>query len=84
MTDSMEETVRTNQEGIQHLLSVAKQTATSKTETYTHAVIVLFVLASATALRAAGDLDTATISTVYGAALGYATGLTVRRRNGGS
>lgn len=50
-------------------------------ETLVHAGVVLFVLGSATALRVGGQLDTATISTVYGAALGYATGLTARGRS---
>lgn len=48
--------------------------------TYMHAVVVLVVVLCATALRAAGELDVATLSTVYGAALGYATGLTVGRK----
>lgn len=64
----------------QELLTRAKENSQSKTESFTHAIIVLFVLASATALRAANDLDTATLSTVYGAALGFATGLTIKGR----
>lgn len=48
-------------------------------DSYMHTLIVLTVLISATALRVAHDLDTPTLSTVYGAALGYATGLTMKR-----
>lgn len=38
----------------------------------THAVVVLVVVSAATALRALHDLDTATVATVFGAALGFA------------
>jgi hypothetical protein len=53
----------------------------SRLDSYMHALIVMTILLSATALRVAHDLDTQTISTVYGAALGYATGLTISRRS---
>lgn len=43
-----------------------------------HAVVIILVLVSATWLRVRNQLDTATISTVYGAIIGYATGLTVQ------
>lgn len=43
-----------------------------------HAVVIILVLISATWLRVRNQLDTATISTVYGAIIGYATGLTVQ------
>lgn len=52
-------------------------------DSYVHGVIVLIVILSATMLRVTHNLDVATISTVYGAALGYATGLTASKtRNG--
>lgn len=47
-------------------------------DNFLHAIVVVLVLISATVLRIRNELDTATISTVYGAILGYATGLTVQ------
>lgn len=64
---------RTTQPAIESLADAARS------ESLHRLLVVLVVLASATALRVANDLDTATISTVYGAALGYATGLTARK-----
>lgn len=37
----------------------------------THAIVVLVVVGAATALRSLHDLDTATVATVFGAALGF-------------
>lgn len=51
-------------------------------DSYIHGFIILAVLASATALRLHADLDTATVSTVYGAVIGYAGGLSMKQRNG--
>jgi hypothetical protein len=47
-------------------------------------VVVLTVVMSATILRGFHDLDTPTLSTVYGAAMGYATGLTVGKARASS
>jgi hypothetical protein len=47
-----------------------------------HILIVLAVVVAASILADAGKLDHASLSTVYGAAIGYASGLTVGRRNG--
>lgn len=47
-----------------------------------HLIVVLVVVISASVLRARSEIDTATISTVYGAALGYASALTLNRKNG--
>jgi hypothetical protein len=52
-----------------------------KESNLSHAVIVLAVLVSASVLDALGKIDTSTLSTVYGAAIGYASGLTVGRRD---
>lgn len=51
-------------------------------DSYMHVAVILLVLASASVLRVVHDLDTATLSTVYGASLGYATGLANKARNG--
>lgn len=60
--------------------AVAKETQVSaRLDSYMHALIVMTVLISASLLRVANELDTPTLSTVYGAALGYATGLTMKR-----
>lgn len=48
--------------------------------TFTHAIVVLTVVIASTVLRGLHDLDSTTLSTVYGAALGYASGLTMGRR----
>jgi hypothetical protein len=48
--------------------------------TFTHAIVVLTVVLGASILRGLHDLDSTTLSTVYGAALGYASGLTMGRR----
>lgn len=42
-----------------------------------HAFVVLVIVLSATILRGLNDLDTQTLSTVYGAGLGFASGLAV-------
>lgn len=47
---------------------------------FSHTLVVVLVVVAATVLRAYGDLDTPTISTVYGAALGFASGLSTRVR----
>lgn len=46
---------------------------------FTHAVVVLTIVIAASILDALGKLDSTTLSTVYGAAIGYASGLTVGR-----
>lgn len=52
--------------------------------TFSHTVVVLVVVIAATVLDAIGRLDATTLSTVYGAALGYASGLTVATKRGSS
>jgi hypothetical protein len=52
--------------------------------TFSHTVVVLVVVVAATVLDAIGRLDSTTLSTVYGAALGYASGLTVATKRGTS
>lgn len=47
---------------------------------FSHTLVVVLVVVAATVLRAYGDLDTPTISTVFGAALGFASGLSARPR----
>lgn len=47
---------------------------------FSHTLVVVLVVVAATTLRAFNDLDTPTISTVYGAALGFASGLSARPR----
>lgn len=49
-------------------------------DTIGHIVIVVFVIASATYLAAAGSIKADTIATVYGAALGFTTGAAIARR----
>lgn len=51
---------------------------------FSHTVVVLVVVIAATVLDAIGKLDSTTLSTVYGAALGYASGLTVATKRGSS
>lgn len=41
-------------------------------DTLLHTLVILVVVGCATGLRAYGELDTATVATVYGAALGFA------------
>jgi hypothetical protein len=48
---------------------------------FAHAVVVLTIIISASILSALGKVDSPTLSTVYGAAIGYASGLTVGRRD---
>lgn len=48
---------------------------------FTHAVVVLTIIIAATILTAIHRLDSTTLSTVYGAGMGYATGLTVGRKS---
>lgn len=49
-----------------------------KRESVTHAVVVLAVLGSATILRAQHMIDDQTVSTVYGAVIGFASGIAHR------
>jgi hypothetical protein len=56
--------------------------STEKTASIAHLVVVMTVLVLATALRLEHELDTPTIGTVFGAAMGYASGLTAQRNNG--
>lgn len=51
---------------------------------FTHAVVVLVVVVSASILGFTGKVDATTLSTVYGAAIGYASGLSVGKRVNGS
>jgi hypothetical protein len=52
-------------------------------ETVLHTLVILVVVGAATALRALHDLDTATVATVFGAALGFAPRLgSVKPPNG--
>lgn len=52
--------------------------------TFSHMVVVLTVVIAASILVAMGKLDSSNIATVYGAAIGYAGGLTVGRRSDGN
>lgn len=58
------------------------QRARDRINAYIHGAVIMAVLVSATILRVRNELDTATISTVYGAIIGYATGLTTHRSSG--
>lgn len=49
-----------------------------------HALVVLVIVLSATILRGLHDLDTQTLSTVYGAGLGFAGGLAIGKSNNGA
>lgn len=53
-----------------------------KLATLSHLIVVVLVVVCATILRFTGKLDTPTLGTVYGAAMGYATGLIARRSAG--
>jgi hypothetical protein len=64
-----------------HLPSLP-ETSPNTTASVSHLIVVIGVLISASILRAIHDIDSATISTVYGAALGYASGLIARSKNG--
>lgn len=44
--------------------------------TVLHTAVIFLVVIAATILRARNELDTATVATVYGAALGFAPRLT--------
>lgn len=48
-----------------------------------HTIVVVLIVIAATVLRGLHDLDTATLSTVYGAALGFAAGQTMRPTSSG-
>jgi hypothetical protein len=50
-----------------------------KLATLSHLIVVMAVILGATILRSLHELDTPTLGTVYGAAMGYATGLTAQR-----
>lgn len=43
---------------------------------FLHGAVVILVVTCATVLRVTHNLDTTTLGTVFGAALGYASGLT--------
>lgn len=49
-----------------------------------HIFVVVVVVIAASILADAGKLDHASLSTVYGAAIGFASGLTVGRRQNGT
>lgn len=54
----------------------------SPTNSPIHAIVVLVIVMCATVLRGLNDLDVQTLSTVYGAGLGFASGLAIGNRNG--
>ena len=60
------------------LVQKAKEVQQTKTTSNAHTLIVLAIVGCATGLRVAHDLDVQTVSTVYGAALGYATGIAIK------
>lgn len=51
--------------------------------TLLHTAVIFLVVIAATILRARNELDTATVATVYGAALGFAPRLSVKPPDGG-
>jgi hypothetical protein len=50
--------------------------------TLLHTLVIVLVVVAASILRARNELDTATVATVYGAALGFAPRLSGSRPNG--
>jgi hypothetical protein len=56
-----------------------RETKADRLATIAHLVVVMTILIAASILRALHELDTPTVGTVFGAAMGYATGLTAQR-----
>ena len=51
--------------------------------TILHTLVIVLVVIAATVLRARNELDTATVATVYGAALGFAPRLSQYKSSNG-
>ncbi len=56
------------------------ETSTDKIAALSHLIVVMTVVIAATVLRFENELDTPTLGTVFGAAMGYATGVASKPR----